>query len=221
MSLATCADADILRGRIVLPLRGPWTADLVLDTATAPSGSVAVVARGGLSLQGYVLQAGVQLDTAHVRLVGGAGGLGRQVLGAFRTAQLRDPLDAIMAASGESLSGAVASAILGVSLPYWTLAGRAAHAIDGLCSVATDQLGEAVGWRILSDGTVWLGAEAWVSAKLPAGADILDRFPAERRTAIGVETPALLPGVELADVGRLVAVEHWIGAEQVRTFAWT
>jgi len=222
MALATCANLDVLQGSIRLPLRGVWSADLVLDGATVPSGAVTLAAKGGLSLRGTVVRGGVFLDAAHVRVVGGAGGLAREVAGAYQSAQLRDPLDAILRASGETLSSTVTTEVLTVSLSLWTLGRhRAARALDELAHVASLALAKAIGWRLLPVGSLWIGAESWSAATLPAGADVLERCPAEQRLVIGAETPALLPGVDLPDVGKVVAVEHWLTADRVRTWAWT
>lgn len=215
MALVTCA-GSVLRARIHLPLHGAWLADLVLDTATMPTGQQTIAADGGLSLVGTVVDGGVFLDAAHVRMVGGAGGLAKIVpAAAYRSAQLRDPLGAITQASGESLSSTVSQSVLSTSLAVWTLTSqRAARCLDELAQAA------GVGWRILSDGTLWLGAESWSSASLPDGAAILEQHPTERRFAIGTTTPALLPGVNLDGVGNVVAVDHWIEPAKVRTWAW-
>lgn len=221
MSLVTCAGADVLRGRVHIGLRGAWWAELVLDRTTAPSGAVTLAAVDGLALAGTIADAGVYLEAAHVRVVGGAGKLGTTVARAFRGARLRDALDAILRGAGEAQSSTIAASTLAVSLPAWTVSGRAAGALDELAAIATRSLGDDVHWRVLGDGSVWIGPEAWTAATLPDTADIIEPHPAERRTVIGVETPALLPGVDLADVGRVVAVDHWIEADNVRTWAWT
>jgi hypothetical protein len=75
-------------------------------------------------------------------------------------------------------------------------------------------------WRVLSDGSVWMGTESWPSAKLPDGADVLERFPSELRVELGVQTPTLMPGVNLDGVGKVAAVDHWVEHDQVRTDAW-
>src|SRR5437763_1984323 len=150
MSLITCGGADVIRGRLHLPSRGPWTAWLQLDTATAPTGSVTLAASGGLSLQGTVQIGGVELDSARVRLAGGAGGLATIIpKAAFQNALLRDPLQAIMSAAGETSSASIDASITSVLLATWThIAQRATTALDLLCYAAGQQLGQAVTWRV-------------------------------------------------------------------------
>lgn len=223
MALVVCAGADVLSGRISLRLRGAWSAELVLDTDTRPTGKVELEAEGGLELTGTVVGGGPGLTGATtVRLVGGAGGLAKQVSGAFRSAQLRDPLDAALRAGGESLSSTVATSILGIQLARWSQGKHhVGRELDDLAAAATKALGSTVNWRFLGDGAVWLGVETWPAATLPDGAEVLDALPAEGRYVIGVDTPALLPGVDLAGVGKVQAVDHVLDSTAVRTHAWT
>lgn len=224
MALITCAGADVERLELHWPQRGPWFARLKLDTATAPSGKVTIAAAGGLSATGTVIQpSGVQLDSAFVRIVGGGGGLSSLVTpAAFEAAQLRDPLNAILGAAGETLSPTVSSDVLSVLLPQWThVAQRLTTALDLLAYAAAAALGQAIGWRVLSDGSIWLGAETWPTQSLPSGDDVLSYFPDEGRYEIGATTPSLLPGVNLSDINsNVISVDHFVVADEVRTWAW-
>lgn len=216
MALITCAGADVLDGAIHMPSRGAWWARLRLDTATAPSGKVTISADGGLSLAGFVAVSGVFCDVAQVQIVGGAGGLGKILTpAAWQNAQLRDPLNAIAGMTGESLSSTIDSSLLSIQLPAWTVvASNAARAIDELCGAASST------WRVLSDGSIWLGVETWPAQEMPNGSDLLEVYPGEGRYVIGVDTPSLAPGVALSGVGNVAAVDHWIRPHEVRTWAW-
>jgi hypothetical protein len=223
MSLVTCAGADVLHGRVHLPGRRAWFASLVLDTATPPSGSVTIAADGGFSLKGTIVpDSGVFLEASHVSVVGGAGGLSKIISpAAYERAQLRDPLNAIMNDSGESLSSTVAASITGLQLDKWTLvASTAAQALDELCGIASTLGGQPVTWRVLDDGTVWLGVESWPASKLSSNDDVLEFFPSEGRYVIGAATPSILPGVNLDGVGKVGAVDHYLRPDMVRSWAW-
>lgn len=223
MALITCGGADVERGRIHFPRRGAWYARLKLDTATLPSGRVTIAAAGGLAIAGTIVQpSGVFLDSAHVSIVGGAGGLSAIIAPAsYENALIRDPLAAIVQASGETISTTISATITTVLLPAWThVAERATEALDHLTYSAGQALGKPLVWRVLGDGTIWLGEETWPAAALPAGADIVDQEPGDGRCELGVQTPALLPGVDLAGVGKVAAVDHWIEPHEVRTWAW-
>lgn len=210
--------------RLHLSQRRAWWGWLDLDTATAPSGQVTIAADGGLSLVGTVKQpSGVFLDSARVRVVGGAGGLETVISpAAFENAQLGDPLRAVLASAGESLSSTVASSVTGVLLTKWTLTSTyAARALDELCAAASAPLGQTIVWRVLGDGTVWLGVETWTAQAMPAGADVLEQYPAEGRYVLGSTSPFLMPGVNLDGVGNIVGVDHWLTHDRVRSDAWT
>jgi hypothetical protein len=97
----------------------------------------------------------------------------------------------------------------------------AAAALDVLADAAAQQLGAEVTWRILGDGSIWLGPETWPAATLPASAEVIDPSPLVPFTVIACEVPALLPGVDLAGVGRVVLAEHWVRPNSVRSWAWT
>lgn len=222
MSLIKCGGSDVLRGRVHMPDRGAWWAELALDTDEAPSGSVTIEAADGLAITGTVQRAGVFMGAAHVQLVGGAGGLGNDVEPrAFQNALLRDVLEPITAASGDTLSSQVSADLLGTLLAAWVQTKKqAAIALDDVCGFLSAARGEAINWRYLADGTLWLGAESWPSAKLPTDDEVLELEPTCGRYVIGAATPSLLPGVELDTVGRVTAVDHWFEPDETRTWAW-
>lgn len=223
MALISCAGADVMRMRLHMPQRRAWWAWLDLDTATAASGQVTIAADGGLSWTGTVKQpSGVFLDSARVRVVGGGGGLETLTSpAAYESAQLGDPLRAILSAAGEMLSSTVSASVTSVLLSSWTItATYVSHALDELCFAASAALGQTIIWRVLTDGTVWLGAESWPDLSMPDGADVLEQAPEEGRYVIGATTPFLYPGVNLDGVGHVAGVDHWISHSMVRADAW-
>lgn len=224
MALITCGDAAVQRGRSHMPIRGAWWAELVLDTAEAPTGSVTIEAADGLSIKGTVQEpSGIFLDSAHVRIVGGAGGLGKLCEPrAFQNAQLRDLLSVVTAASGDTLSSTIDGALLATLISAWSsMQIPAAQSLDEICSYVSKARGETINWRYLGDGSLWLGAESWPTSTLPTTDDLLEPDPATGRQVIGAATPSLLPGVNLDGVGNVLAVDHWIESNQIRTWAWT
>jgi len=228
MAVVTYAGADVLHGEVHIPIRGAWWANLKLDQATAPSvgSSGALAGDGGLSLSGTVVKSGAFLDASFVRVAGGAGGMGVSVPPkAFQTALVRDVLSAILNAAGENASSTISPSLTNLSLQTWTLTSKhAARLLDELCWAVGQATGQQpINWRPLGDGTIWIGAESWPSQSLPAGADVLWQHPVGPWFEIGCETPALLPGVNLSDIGGLnvVGVDHWIEPHSIRTWAWT
>lgn len=223
MALVTCGGADVLRLRVHMPQQRAWWGWVDVDSATALTGKVTIACDGGVSLVGTVKQpSGVFLDSARVRIVGGGGGLDTVISpAAYENAQLRDPLSAVLSGVGETLSTTVSSSITGMLLSKWTLtATPAGRALDELCFAASSALGQTILWRVLDDGSVWLGSETWPSEKMPDGADVLEQHPEQGLYVIGATTPFLLPGVNLAGVGNVVGVDHWVTHDRVRADAW-
>lgn len=224
MALMTCAGADVLRGRIHMPLRGVWWADLVLDTAQLPAGQVTFNAAGGISLTGTIVNGGIRLDSAHIRIYGGGGGSATVLSGsAYQNAVVNDVLNAIVSAAGERASSTIAANISSAQLQFWTISiETAAHALDNLAGVAGRAVGQQVNWRVLADGAIWMGVETYPSQSLPTTSDVLDVAPVGPRYEIGCETPTLLPGINLTDVGANISgVDHWLSPDRIRTWAWT
>lgn len=224
MALVELAGAPVEHARISMPLRGRWVFEGRVTTQVLPAGPVNIVCDRGLTLSGFVdgTASGLFLDSASVRVVGGAGGLGRMVSGSFQFAQLRDPLQAIIDASGEQLNIAISENLLALQLRRWTIVeASCAAALESLAAAASSALGQPIRWRILPTGLLWLGAETWPSVSLAEG-DVVERAdPVERLTILAVETPTLAPGVTIPDVGRVAGVTHFIEPTRVRTWLTT
>lgn len=216
MALIDCGGLAVISGHVTLPLYGAWTAELVLDGEELAEGlRVTLEADGGLALVGNVRRSGSFRGAVRVQVVGGAGGLDRQV-GAryYQQALLRDPLLDVLAEAGETMSATIASTLLSSYLERWTTtAARAGVALSALADHA------GVRWRVLSDGTIWLGEDTW-ETQTAENLDVLWQAPERGFVLLGVATPALLPGVELEGIGRLSLVEHTISPGRVRTRAW-
>jgi len=211
-------------GRISMLLAGRWNFEGRVTTQVLPVGAVDLVCEGGLRLSGFVDPAtsGLFLDSADVTVVGGAGGLARPVSGTFQFAQLRDPLQAILDASGEKLSASVSSALLSVQLRRWQIIqSTCGAALFALAGAASEALGQTIRWRVLPDGTLWLGAETWPAQALADGDALEWLYPTERRAIVQVATPTIAPGVAVPDIGNVGAVEHIIEHAKVRTWLTT
>ena len=208
-----------MHGRVSLTIKGAWTGSLTSDGTTAPTGKIKLVADGGFDLACAVVAGGVDHKNAvHLSIVGGAGGLGKEVIGSFRSAQLRDPLVKALGVSGDALSANVSAALLSQSLAFWT---QGRHAVARELYALARAAAADVNWRYEADGALWIGAESWPSAELPSTARIVDVEPSLGRTIIAVDTPAILPGVDLVGVGKVRAVDHWIEHDHVRSIVWS
>lgn len=224
MALVELDGHPVETGRISMGLSGCWVFQGRVTTPTLPAGAVKLTCEGGLQLAGFVdpANSGVFLDSAEVRVVGGAGGLSRPVSGTYQFAQLRDPLQAILDASGEQLASSVSAALLEVPLRRWQIIrSTCGAALFALAQAAQEAQGQPIRWRVRPDGLLWIGAETWPSQALATGDAVEWSYPSERRTVLAVTTPTLAPGCTVATLGRIGAVEHVIEPAKVRTWLTT
>jgi hypothetical protein len=194
MAYLSIQGAPVLRGTVTLPLIGPWTADLVIDSAAIPDGFVTLA---------------LGWDTA--RVVGGAGGLGT-ILPAkgYHGVTLRLPLSEALAAGGERLSEKSTPLVLATYLASWS---RFSSPV-GIAVAALMHAVPGASWRVVSDGAVWVGNETWLPSKL--GKHVVTKEdPHHARQEIAAEVPAIYPGETL--LGRKVScVEHRVEPRQAR-----
>lgn len=220
MSALTLGGATVTRCVVHMPQRGVWCADVDLDTEAAPSGRVSLVADGGPTWSGTVIDGAVSHGLWRGRLVGGAGGL-RGELGprAYRDARLADVLTDALADAGEALAAGAGE--LGAAAPLW-------QRVRGSCARTVGLVADAhgYGWRVLGDGSVWLGAESWPALAL-ADVSVLDVDPLRRVYTLSGETLAVRPGVTLPleHEGRVVQVragevEHLVEPDGYTTVVW-
>jgi hypothetical protein len=193
MSFLTFNDRAALWAEIAMPRAGAWVARCTLDATTSIEGRVTVrVHDGGMTLAGTVVRGGVAADTAAITVVGGAGGLYRPVAPvSYRSITVRTLLVETLAAGGEQLAGTSDPSILGTVLPkYVREGGRVIDAIRELM----ETLGTT--WRMLPDGTVWVGRDTWPAA--PAfGYEVLEESPDRMTSTLGVESFRALAGTTL------------------------
>lgn len=204
----------VVSGRIDMPLRGRWIAELILSTDTAPAGRVVIDCAGGLRLSGIVSPGAlVWRDSVQVRILGGQGAPGATLATAYTSGLLRDPLTAIAQAGGETLDTSIAATVTGLSLTRWDVAGDVAASLTALAREAARQLGEPVNWRFIPSGALWFGAETWPAMTMPAGDVAMEAIHFVGHRMVASETPVILPGYDVADVGRVRHVTHYIGRD--------
>jgi hypothetical protein len=204
------SDTPVVVGRVTLPRQGVWHADLVLDAPEAPTGAVTLRVGQKLTLQGTVLHAGVFAGQVRVRVVGGAGKLATELPPKFYAGVPRRlPLTDLCEATGERIASRTDRAFLDdVLTPSWTR-------VRGPAASALARLTEGWSWRILPDGSLWVGQETWPEATGMADLVVLEDDEQRGRLLLATEAPELLPGQTL--LGRRVSdVELTIEPEQLR-----
>lgn len=207
----TLAGLPVIAASITMPLLGAWHADAHLDASTAPTGRVTLDV-DGVQFVGSVFRSGVQAGRVHVRMVGGGGGLQRTLPGRFYVGlTARQPLLDALSEAGETLAATAEAAPLAFALGRWERQeGPAAHALTALARVV------GATWRMLRDGTVWLGTDTWPTATVEHV--LLDEDWTNGVITVAPTTVALLPGVTFRD-RRIAEVVHSVSAAGVRTEA--
>jgi hypothetical protein len=209
----------VVSGTIARPRHGAWWADLRVDVAdpAALTGRVTIaLGTGSQRFIGTARRVGAYQDAVHVRVVGGAGGLSK-AFGpkAYRGVPLRQPLLDALAAAGETLAPSSDPAALGTTLAFWQAVAQPAAA--ALASLVASAAGGPT-WRVLADGTVWVGLESWAASKV-VDYDLTNQEPQLGRIELAADDPAIGPGQTF--LGRRVSyVEHHVDPHQLRHLVW-
>jgi hypothetical protein len=225
MSLVTANGFAVIGGTILMPLVGVWTADLTIDVIdgsgfAAGTAVTLACADGGFSLSCTVdaERTGDFLNTIHVRLVGGADGMGKTTQArayAQPNAFARDVLNGLCADTGESLSTTADATLLSTNLVAWMATPRPAADV---IKVLLDIVAPTYSWRFLADGTLWVGTEAWPASS--AQFELITQDPVCGWFDLGVDTPAIMPGDSLSGVGNVSRVLHTIDGTSIRSRVW-
>lgn len=207
-----------VRGRITLPLTGAWVADVVAEpssqNATFPyPGGAVTVAFCGQSFNGVVRRASAPFGTTFARLIGGAGGLptGLPAL-SYQNTTVDQVLTDLLSACGETLSATSDQTLLSTSLAFWMrTAGPAWKALANL----VDQLDPDGTWRVLPDGTIWVGIDTWPPTSMESF-ELLGYFPQELSAEIFSDSPSILPGQSILG-GEATSIEHVVEPTKIVT----
>jgi hypothetical protein len=203
----------IFAAKVMFPRNGAWTATLACDAARDLVRPVTITL-GTLTLLGTVVRSGNASGTQQALIIGGRGGLSRQLAPrSYRNVGFNLIVQDLLTESGEILSPDSNAAQLNILTPHWVRPIQ--RASEQLTTVAT-ALG--IGWRVQPNGSVRLGADLW--KPVPKGtAILLDRQPQNGSRVYGVNTATVLPGV-LFDGRRVNAVEYCVSGDAFRMTVW-
>lgn len=217
MALLAVGGHPVQRGTILMPRAGLWVADLDVDSDVTIEGPTQIEIAEGPTLVGTVLSGEMAYGHVGARLVGGAGGLGKEATPKHYVGlTVRTVLDDLVRTAGETLSSVILPSILNRGLPAWTVLRTSVG--EQLAELVAYGLPDGTVWRILPDGTLWVGADTWPVSLVPTWTE-LERDPRNGRVVLGLDSPALLPGTVLGE-DRIDYVEHRIEADAVRATAW-
>ncbi len=208
--------ADVLSLHLTMPSSGAWVADLEAD-ADKLAAAVTIDDGEGNRFVGRALRSSSTSGRLGARIVPGKGGIAglvkRLAARHFRDVPLRSVLADILVQTGEQLSATAQQTVLARHLAFWSIPGGA----ESSPGAALRKLTAAVGatWRMLADGTVWVGVDSYPKAPN------FEREEIEPDNVLGTVSLAvdgfpLRPGVTL-DGRRVLSVEHRIDGAELRT----
>jgi hypothetical protein len=217
VSAVTVNGLPAISAELTVPRVGVWYADVSLvrsGEATTLAGVVTLEV-GNTTWMGTVRRAGENRGIITARIVGGADGLMKEVPArAYQGVPVRLPIEELLSEVGEVISPTSDATILSAVLQQWSRsAGGAGSALRALLEIAG-----ASTWRVLPDGTLWIGSESWPASAL-ADYTYLSHTPCTGFIEIVAWEPKVYPG-EVFRERRVSAVTHRWNAQQLRTRVW-
>jgi hypothetical protein len=205
--------ATILSAEISEPRTGAWHADVNLDADALASPVTLTVA--GVTYKGTVLRSGVHGGRFGARIVGGNGGLSKELpaknYSTPGSTKLSVVLADILRECGETLSPTAEVATTSRTLAKWhRSAGPASHALVSLLDAA------GACFRVLRDGAIWVGVQTYPETKIAH--TVIDEDWVAGIITIATEAPTLEPGVTFRGQ-KIESVVHRLEPNSLRTEA--
>jgi hypothetical protein len=211
-------DARVTRLNLIIPARGPWTADATLDNVIEFTGTAVTLVLAGLTLVGSVYRSGNFSGTGSLRIVGGHGGWRQPIgekfyqspFGVTLTPVLTDAANAV----GETV---IVDTDVTLGLFFTREAGPACRVLNQTCE----------SWHVQPDGTTRVGQRATpvISSRFDVMTDGVR--PNLGRVPIATDFPAdWVPGATfnaptLGTTMQVSGVVHNLTPERLRTTIWT
>lgn len=192
MSAVTANGSIVTSGRMTFPYQGAWVLDLVVANPDGIAGACEVVIDGGLTLKGTAVRGGAFLEMTRVRVAPGADGLRKLARAVhYRSTKRGTVLKDLLRAAGETLASSADQSVLGATMPMYTLM---ANPIGISISALFEDTGAV--WRMLPDGTLWVGRDAWPDSGMMESDDYVDMAEDSHLAAVdlGVDARFPLPG---------------------------
>jgi hypothetical protein len=153
---STIGGKPVLTAELRLLRVGAWHLDCVVDSSEKLTGKVDIDLDGSKWV-GTIIDSNVYAGRCTSWIVGGAGGMQTEIDASQHVgSQLGGIVQDIVTKGGETVSEKTLPAVLSRSIPQWErLAGPVAVALSRLLDWSH------LSWRILQDGTIWIGEETW------------------------------------------------------------
>lgn len=206
----------VLGSEVTMPLVGAWQATVEADTGEdeAPPTGPYWFEVDGVEFRGTVLpaRAGAFGGRVKIKVVGGAGGLSAELKPrnyAAGVTRVSTVVGDIVRDTGETLSGESDQAILDKQIPAWQ---RAAGAGKDALTKVLEKVGAT--WRVLRDGTIWIGVDTWPEVE-PDGHAIEEDW-GDGLVTWAPDHPTMVPGVVVRGQ-RVEQVVHRLERAGLRT----
>lgn len=224
MSTISLNGNDLMRLRLRLPLYGAWVADcLHADPSLVPDvGAAATIVLESQTFVGTVVRTSYLQDLGWDSwVVGGGGGLSVVLPAAqFVSPDSATVLADALRTGGETRSSSVSSDVLSQQWASWRRSVRSlGQELDQLRDVLSRDIGQPLSWRVLSDGTVWIGEESWSESSV-SDYDAMSGDASAGCHVIAAEDPTVLPGQVWVTGERIGEVVHSVDPESTRTELW-
>ena len=192
LQLLTGEILHVTGGNVLLPRTGVWLANLRVNDQDALPDRL-VLQLGTVEMPAAVAKAELLHGMMEARIVGGAGGIGETARPKhYHQPLVKHVLADLLRDSGEALAATSTPAVVATALEAWTTLTLPTGAIlAALCRVA----GTEVNWRVLSDGTVWIGTEDWPDSGVLSRS--IEGDGPNAASIIGTDIPGLWPGTIL------------------------
>jgi hypothetical protein len=212
---ASANGLPLVDARICLPRVGAWYADVAVAHDEALAGPV-TLELGGVQFKGTVRRGGMSSGVSVARVVGGGAGLNKVAAAqGYSNVPISVPLTDVLNLAGETLSSTSGPSITGHQLKHWVRAQGQLGLALGALAAATPIVEPS--WRVLADGTVWVGEEGWPDSDMDAV--LIEDDPRLGRKVLYAEKPSVLPGTSL-DGSKVGYVEHVLTNAALRTEVW-
>jgi hypothetical protein len=195
VSAVTANGSIVTAGCLTFPYQGAWVLDLVVANPDGIVGACEVVINQGLTLKGTAVRGGAFRETTRIRVAPGADGLRKPARAVHYASTKRGSvLKDLLRAAGETLASSADQSALGAQLPFYTQL-----ALPIGISVSALFAGSGAVWRMMPDGTLWVGKDGWKDSSLVEPDDYVDIAEDSNLAAIdlGVDARFPLPGQAL------------------------
>lgn len=158
--VTTAGTVDVLECEVSMPRYGAWVVRGLTDADVLATGAASLV-YGSVTLVGTLRERSLvqQQGAQRFELVGGAGGLGTTLAPRYyRGAPSSTIIGDALADAGETLSTTSDAALMSGTVERYVRP-------EGTTGAALRDLVRRIGgtWRVLDDGTVWVGTDSWAS----------------------------------------------------------